>query len=260
MEYNFNYEGLDVRTVVRDGNPWFVAKDVSEILGFRMASDMTRNLDDDEKDTHIIRTLGGEQKLSIINEAGLYASILKSRKPEARNFKRWVTHEVLPSIRKTGGYVANEELFIDTYLPFADEHTKRLFGATLETVRKQNEMISVMKPKVEQHDRFISAENVESIDVVAKSLFVGSRKLIALLKVAGVFHKKGRPRPKQQYINDGCFVVKQIPSLKGDYNYPQTFITAKGIERIDRFLETFGGAKCINNMKVSEIEKLSCKN
>ena len=87
-----------------DGNPWWLAKDVAEILGYRMASDMTRNLDDDEKGTHFMRTPGGEQEVSIINESGLYAAILRSNKPEAREFRRWVTHEVLPALRKTGRY------------------------------------------------------------------------------------------------------------------------------------------------------------
>ncbi len=88
-----------------NANPWWVAKDVAEVLGYRMASDMTRNLDDDEKGTHFLRTAGGEREVSIINEPGLYSSIIRSNKPEARAFKRWVTHEVLPSIRKTGQYV-----------------------------------------------------------------------------------------------------------------------------------------------------------
>ncbi|MDT2173254.1 BRO-N domain-containing protein, partial [Paenibacillus larvae] len=106
----FNFTGKDVRVVVKDGHPWWVAKDVSELLGFRMASDFTRTLDDDEKDTQIVRTPGGNQEVTIINESGLYSAILKSRKPEAKQFKRWVTHEVLPAIRKTGMYATDELL------------------------------------------------------------------------------------------------------------------------------------------------------
>lgn len=105
---------FDVRVVVIDGNPWFVASDVAAALEYRNAPDMTRFLDDDEKGTHNLRTLssddkgrgGGDQQMTVINESGLYSAILKSRKPEAKKFKKWVTSEVLPSIRKTGSYTA----------------------------------------------------------------------------------------------------------------------------------------------------------
>lgn len=187
---------------------------------------------------------------------GLYSLILRSRKPEAKAFKRWVTHEVLPTIRKTGGYVADDDMFIETYLPFADDQTKLLFSATLETVRKQNDLITTMKPKVEQHDRFMSAENAQNLDSVAKSLGLGRNKLIAFLRAIGVFTKKGRPLPMQQYINEKCFEVIQNPAVGGNFTAPQTFVTTKGIERIDKALERFGGAKKINAMKVSEVENL----
>ena len=96
-----------LRTVIMDGdgNPWFVAKDVANALGYRMASDMTRHLDDDEKGTRSVRTPGGSQEMAVISEAGLYSAVIRSDKPEAKAFKRWVTHEVLPAIRKTGGYL-----------------------------------------------------------------------------------------------------------------------------------------------------------
>ena len=98
----FNFGDHQVRTVIKEGEPWFVASDVSSVLDYRSANDMTRNLDDEEKDTQTVRTRGGEQLVSIINESGLYSAILKSRKPEAKAFKKWVTSEVLPSIRKRG--------------------------------------------------------------------------------------------------------------------------------------------------------------
>jgi prophage antirepressor-like protein len=91
------------------GSPWFVAKEVSEILGYRDATNMVRNLDEDEKDTHNLSTLGGEQAVLIINESGLYSAILRSRRKEAKEFKRWVTSTVLPSIRQHGGYVRGQE-------------------------------------------------------------------------------------------------------------------------------------------------------
>ena len=98
------FDNHEVRTVIIRGEPWFVAKDVAEVLGYRMASDMTRRIDDDDKGTRLVRTPSGEQQVTIINESGLYASILGSNKAEAKSFKHWVTSEVLPSIRKTGRY------------------------------------------------------------------------------------------------------------------------------------------------------------
>lgn len=101
----FEFETLPVRVLTReDGELWFIARDVATALEYRDAGNMARNLDEDEKGTHIVSTLGGEQGVLIINEAGLYSAILRSRKPAAKRFKRWVTHEVLPTIRKTGSY------------------------------------------------------------------------------------------------------------------------------------------------------------
>lgn len=92
-----------VRVVDVNGEPWFVARDVCDCLELDLASG-ARGLDDDEKGLHTMQTPGGQQEMSIVSEAGLYSLILRSRKPEAKAFKRWITHEVLPTIRKTGGY------------------------------------------------------------------------------------------------------------------------------------------------------------
>lgn len=94
-----------VRVVVKDGEPWFVAADVAKVLDYRDAHSMVRVLDADEKDTHTVSTLGGEQTSTIITESGLYHAVLKSRKPEAIKFRKWVTTEVLPSIRKNKAYI-----------------------------------------------------------------------------------------------------------------------------------------------------------
>lgn len=111
-----NKEFGTVRTIVKDGEPWFVGKDVAEILGYTKARNaIARHVDDDDKnDAPFQGVLGGKQTMTIINESGLYSLILGSKLPKAKTFKRWVTSEVLPTIRKTGGYVANDEIFINT--------------------------------------------------------------------------------------------------------------------------------------------------
>lgn len=100
----FKFGKQQVRTLLIDDQPWFVANDVSAALQYSEASAMTRHLDDDEKGLSIVQTLGGDQEMLVINESGLYSAILRSRKAEARRFKKWVTAEVLPAIRKHGRY------------------------------------------------------------------------------------------------------------------------------------------------------------
>ena len=104
QEFVFPVTSQTVRTILIDGEPWWVAKDVCEVLDLDQVSRATSRLDDDEKGVTSITTLGGNQDMAIINEAGLYSLILTSRKPDAKRFKKWVTHEVLPTIRKTGSY------------------------------------------------------------------------------------------------------------------------------------------------------------
>lgn len=101
---SYQFETETVRVVMIAGEPWFVANDLANALGYRDAHNMARNLDDDEKGTHNVSTLGGEQDFTIVSESGMYAAILKSRKQQARRFRRWVTGEVLPSLRRTGSY------------------------------------------------------------------------------------------------------------------------------------------------------------
>lgn len=100
----FRFEAKRVRTLLIDDQPWFVATDVATALEYAEASKMTRNLDEDEKGLHIVATPGGDQEMLVINESGLYSAILRSRKAEAKRFKKWVTAEVLPAIRKHGRY------------------------------------------------------------------------------------------------------------------------------------------------------------
>jgi prophage antirepressor-like protein len=101
---SMQYEGSEVRMVVKDGVPWWVAKDVCAVLDLENTTRAVERLDEDEKGVSSIHTPGGDQEVLAVNEFGLYALILGSRKPEAKQFKRWVTHKVLPAIRKTGSY------------------------------------------------------------------------------------------------------------------------------------------------------------
>lgn len=119
----FNYDNNQVRTVTQDGEPWFVLKDVCNVLGIANDRNVAARLDEDEKGVYQMDTLGGTQKMNIINEWGLYNIILRSDKPQTKPFRRWVTHEVLPAIRKTGSYTDTENKFTK-FCPVSFERAK----------------------------------------------------------------------------------------------------------------------------------------
>jgi len=113
---NFTHNELgQVRTVVKNEEPWFVAKDVASILDIKDAWSLTRYLDEDEKLNLSLGGTGQARETTVISESGLYSAIIRSRKPEAKKFKKWVTSEVLPTIRKTGGYVSDSDKMVETY-------------------------------------------------------------------------------------------------------------------------------------------------
>ena len=169
----------NIRTIEINGEPWFVGKDVAAALGY---TDVKHAILDhvDSDDRVNSKTQGqndpefGQRGTWLINESGLYSLILSSKLPSAKEFKHWVTSEVIPTIRKTGGYVNNDELFINTYLPFADEQTKLLFSTTLATVRNQNYIIQKQKAENERllddnnHKQEIINGFTDDIDIYKK--------------------------------------------------------------------------------------------
>lgn len=154
-----------IRMVMVDDEPWFVAKDISDKLGYAQTSNMMKRIDDEDFKSSVLD--GMNMKSLLINESGLYSAIIGSKLPSAKQFKRWVTSDVLPTIRKTGGYVNNDELFISTYLPYADENTKLIFSQTLKTVREQNETIKRQQKEI-IHKEDVIIGLVEDIDLATK--------------------------------------------------------------------------------------------
>ncbi len=155
----------EIRTVEINGEPWFVGKDVAMALGYSNTRDaLSRHIDNEDKTSVVIPDSGSnyKSKTILINESGLYSLILSSKLPSAKEFKRWVTSDILPTIRKTGGYVNNDDLFIDTYLPFADNQTKLLFSTTLATVRNQNNVIQ----KQREENKRLSEDNEHKQEII----------------------------------------------------------------------------------------------
>lgn len=154
-----------IRMVMVDDEPMFCLIDVCRALEIKNATDVAKRLDEDELTRLNLGGRAGES--NFITESGLYAVIVRSDKPNAKKFRKWVTSEVLPTIRKTGGYVNNDELFISTYLPYADENTKLIFSQTLKTVREQNETIKRQKKEI-IHKEDVIIGLVDDIDLATK--------------------------------------------------------------------------------------------
>lgn len=114
---SFNFNQNQIQVINKNGEAWFIASEVAAMLGYRDSYNMTRILDNDEKGTHNVSTLGGNQDVSVINESGFYHAAFKSRKPEVKPFRKWVTSEVLPTIRKTGGYQIGQKTTADDRTP-----------------------------------------------------------------------------------------------------------------------------------------------
>ncbi|MET4565152.1 phage antirepressor [Bacillus subtilis] len=247
----FNYQDQQVRTVVKDGQPWFVAKDVCNILSHSNHKVAVSRLDEDEvSKVYLTDSLGRNQKTIVVNEAGLYSLILTSNKPEAKQFKRWITHEVIPTIRKTGGYVANDELFIQTYLPQADENTKLLFKTTLHTMKEQSKQIETMKPKVIFAEAVESSESSVLVGELAKiiqqnGVDIGPNKLFQWLRDNGyLIRKKGESfnLPTQRSMDMGLFEIKKrtVSNLDGSIRTTRTpKVTGKGqIYFVNKFMSS----------------------
>ena len=205
-----NAEFGSVRTVTINGEPWFVAADVCNALDIGNPSQAISRLDDDEKVTLTTNEghsgkLGGAQMLNVISEAGLYSLILKSRKPEAKAFKRWITHEVIPDIRQYGMYATSD--FLDKALGNPDNWIRMLTeysavkkeNETLkmkaveqkEVIETQNHQITLMKPKATYYDLVLQTKNAVNITTIAKDYGLSAVTLNKKLHDYGVQYKQG---------------------------------------------------------------------
>lgn len=165
----FDFKGAALRTLIdENGEPWFVAKDVCDILEISNPSDALKRLDDDERSRF---NLGRQGETNIVNEAGLYVLVLGSRKPEAHEFKRWVTHEVLPQIRRTGGYIPTTDADDDmTILAKAVMIGQRTMEAQKQKIAAQQSRIDELQPKASAWDNFVDIPDALSVRDSAKLL------------------------------------------------------------------------------------------
>ena len=219
-----NPEFGKVRTIVIDTEPWFVGKDVAEILGYSQPSvAISKKVDDDDKGISKMETPGGEQNTTIVNESGLYSLILSSKLPTAKKFKHWVTSEVLPSIRKTGSY--NLPDFTNP------AEAARAWANEYEAKQKLLTENKVMKPKAEYFDCLVDRNLLTNFRTTAKEFHMKQKQFINWsLENKFVYRdQKGSLQPYSEYAD--YFHVKDVKSTAGNnWAGTQTLITPKGKE------------------------------
>lgn len=239
-------EDANLRVIMIDGDPWFVAADVATMLGYRDAANAIRLLKDREKGTRSVSTPGGLQEVVIISEAGFYRLVMRSQRPEADAFQTWVTAEVLPQIRRTGAYTMQRELTKIELLELAleAERAKERMAVQLSRAERQaigrerdlelkhkqvvqlsaagvqarellgqaHRMLTEAQPKVEGYDQLLNSDGNYSLAAAAQAAGMGRQKFIAeLARLGGIIVRPGTSdhlRPYQQHVKAGRFVVK----------------------------------------------------
>jgi len=231
----FKYTDKEVRTVTKDGEPWFVAKDVCEVLAHSNSRKAIQDHCDSEDVTkgYIgVNTGLGKQNIEVnlVNESGVYSLVFGSILPEAKQFKRWITHEVIPSIRKTGSYSLDKFNIPKDYIG-----ALRL-AADIEEDRQRILIENkAMAPKAQSYDKFISAKNSQDMKMVAKVLGWGRNRLFARLREEGVLMSDNMPY--QKYVEAGYFEVKEAP-LENRTNMGQTYVTPRGVDWLSKRLDS----------------------
>lgn len=236
----WNYESSEIRTIEKDGEPWFVGKDVATVLGYSNPRDaINKRVDDEDKGVAKCDTLGGIQDLTIINESGLYSLVLSSKLPSAKKFKRWVTNEVLPSIRKHGAYMTEQTLEraltspdflieLATQLKAEQEQRKRLET----TVAVQEQQIAELQPKASYYDVVLNCKDLLSITCIAKDYGKSGVWLNRYLNQNGVQYKQGNNwLLYQKYAEKGYTSTKTqtFPGADGQqHTKVHTYWTQKG--------------------------------
>ncbi|MFC9555540.1 phage antirepressor [Rhodococcus sp. NPDC056960] len=241
----FRYETSELRSVVIDGEPWFVAVDVARILEYSATSAMTRRLDDEDKGVRDLHTLGGNQKLIVISEAGFYAAILGSQSAKSRVIKRWLTHDVLPTIRKTGQYstaptLTGPELMATALLEAA------------ATLKAKDQQIAELEAPARAWNNLADAKGNYSVAEAAKILSQDSNISIGRDRLFDFMHSKrwifrsrnprGGWEARQEQVDTGRLYERParpfLNSKSGEYELPAPTlrVTVKGIAKLHELL------------------------
>ena len=237
-----NPEFGEIRTVEVNGEPWFVGKDVATALGYgegkSLANAVANHVDEEDKGVTELMTPGGNQKMVIINESGLYSLVLSSKLPGAKRFKRWITSEVIPSIRKHGAYltpetleaaILNPDTMIRLCTALKEEQDKRkALESANATLAVDNQ---IMRPKADYFDELVDRNLLTSFRETAKQLDVKEKAFVQFLLDKKYIYrdKKGKLMPYADK-NAGLFEIKECFNEKTQWSGTQTLITPKGRE------------------------------
>lgn len=240
----------EIRTFMINDEPWFVAADVCRALEHTNVSMALEKLDEDERAKF---NLGRQGETNIVSEAGLYLLVMRSRKPEAKLFRRWIVHEVLPSIRKHGAYITSEkleevllspEMLVKLSLQLKDEYDKRRAAEDHARVLEAeyanlNGQVESMQPKAEYYDQFVTRGLTTSLRETAKELGVKESEMIDVLLTCGYLYRDGSGRlmPYADYVHDkDYFTVKECYSRSSRWCGTQTLVTPDGRNMIRTLL------------------------
>ena len=232
-----NQEFGSVRTLVVNDEPWFVGKDIAESLGYTATEKAIRtHIDGDDKGVTEMDTPGGKQKVVIINESGLYSLVLSSKLPSAKKFKRWVTSEVLPALRKTGQYQVKE-------LSGSELMAKALIEAQ-SVLAAKDKVIEEMKPKASYYDVILNCKGLLATSVIAKDYGWSAIRLNEYLHKKGIQFKQGKTwLLYQKYATEGYASTKTHEHLGNDgtnHANVHTYWTQKGRRFIYDLLKNDG--------------------
>ncbi|MEV8134327.1 BRO family protein [Microbacterium aurantiacum] len=234
---SLRFDGDEVRTMIINDEPWFVARDACSVLGISKHRDAIAQLEADERASATVDTLGGPQQMAIVNEAGVYALMLISRSPRAREFQRWLTHEVVPSIRRTGQYVAPVEE--------APEHLMaRALIQAQGIIERKDVAIAALTPRAEAWDELASAEGDYEVADAAKILAragveTGRTRLFNQMNAIGWIYRspQGKWKARQTAVDSGY--LREKPQSHhhprtGELvlDPPQVRVTLRGLERL----------------------------
>lgn len=223
----FAFEGTnEIRTLLINDEPYFVGKDIADTLGYKDTSDaLKRHIDEEDKLTRGFTDSGQSRYMTIINESGLYSLILKSKLPSAKKFKRWVTSEVLPTIRKHGMYATedllnNPDLLIQVATQLKEERTNRLIA---------EQRVNELKPKADYYDKILANKSLMTISIIAKNYGMSGQEMNQLLHDLGIQYKQSKTwLLYSKHQDKGWTHTEMLPVAGTDKLQPSTKWTQKG--------------------------------
>ncbi|WP_423212044.1 phage antirepressor [Paracoccus yeei] len=241
----FDFSGLPVRVLSIDGNPWFVAKDVCDVLGLTNPTEALRGLDDDEKNTlRVSEGVRGNPYANVISESGLYTLVLRSNKPTAKTFRRWITGTVLPALRKDGSYVVGEEKVLTGEMSEDELLAKALVSAHAKLARIAHERdaaqatVAAQAPAVAAQERLSQSEGSVRLSDAGRCLGMAQAKFFRwMVDNKWIFRTKdrsNRPVPYADKRNAGLMevVTSTQRRITGDVLVQTAYVTPKGLAKL----------------------------